>query len=77
VTRGEARADKENDINKILASPAFRFANSRRPWQVGFDEEERTKVGEGRSGLGMCKEFFISPGEWRQCYRDIFFINKL
>jgi hypothetical protein len=31
VTRGEARADKENDINKILASPAFRFANSRIP----------------------------------------------
>jgi hypothetical protein len=51
--RGEARAGKEKDTNKILTSPTFHFANSRW-WRrqdllgqwLGFGEEERTKVGK-------------------------------
>jgi hypothetical protein len=68
---GEAHTGEEKDTGEVLMSPTFRFANSKGDnigicWgqQLGFGEEDGTKVGE-RSGSRKQKEFFYRPKRLR------------
>jgi hypothetical protein len=85
---GEAHTGEEKDTGEVLMSPTFRFANSKGDnigicWgqQLGFGEEDGTKVGE-RSGSSKQKEFFLLTQAlegWEkgvdQVSRRIFFID--